>query len=747
MKKLGPMTGEVIVMSNLQEIRKHFTCPPRKFKSRPLWFWNGDIDQAYIEREMTEAEKSGYAGVAVLPATGYAKTAYLSDEYFAQYKIVVEKARELGLKLCLYDEFDYPSGSIGAGVNGWNGLFNSKYPDDTAKRLDKIEEEFSFRPAGDYTKETGPGLFMGAVAFNRSSLSITVLSTGAGDRCQFTDNGVILKDVPLLSGTQTIMIFMCVKDQSDTVVDYLEPEAVSKFISEVHQKYYDRFSADFGTVIDSAFYDEPRMWGTSCDDTVNTMNCRMWTARYNKKFESRFGISPIKYYPALWYDIGDYTQTARNLLFGFRADLFAEGYLKTINDWCGKHGGIKLQGHIEGEESINPTGGCGDLIKVFKYQDIPGIDEVFAYQRSDGTYGRSSKAFKIVSSSAYNYDKELVMTETNGASGQGDLLDLSRSVYRLYKEAFDQLAKGINNFVPHAIVADMRQTFYMPDLSHKNVGPPDYASELNRYNNFIGRCQLLLQGGRHIADIAMLYPIASLQAGFRFDSGYSPYRSAGAEPMPEIDYMHVGDLLSLGIRRDFTYLHPEVIMEKCDILGNTFCLKNQVNYEAFNVVIIPGGKVISADVLLKIKQFYDQGGKVIFTKCLPVKSSEPGRDPEVIEAVNTMLGKYFYGPLYTASSNFETGDINCMYEPSSAGDDYEGSCWMSKQGDAVGAWLEIDFQEPLIFDQISIKEGRKSITSFMIQYYINGCWHNCHGGTEIGESGLSLVFPAVLASN
>ena len=735
-------------MSDLQELYEQFVNPPRKYKSRPLWFWNADIDQAYIEQEMTEAEKSGYAGVAILPATGYNQLAYLSDEYFAQYKTAVDKARDLGLKLCLYDEFDYPSGSIGAGVNGWDGQFNRLYPNDTAKRLDKLEEEETYRPAGDYVKTVGCGTFMGAIAINRSSHKITVLSTGSGDRCLFQDNELTLKDVPLLNGIQSIMIFMCVKDHSDTVVDYLEPEAVSKFINAVHQKYYDRFAADFGTVIDSTFYDEPRMWGTSCDDQENTMSCKMWTARYNSKFEERFGFSPVKYYPALWYDIGQNTQAARNMLFGFRADLFAEGYLKTINDWCAAHGGIKLQGHIEGEESINPTGGCGDLIKVFKYQDIPGIDEVFAYNRNDGTFGRTARAFKIVSSSAYNYDKELVMTETNGASGQseGDPQDLSRSVFRLYKEAFDQLAKGINSFVPHAIIADMSQTFYMPDLSHKNIGPPNYAAELNHYNDLIGRCQLLLQGGRHIADIALLYPIASLQAGFRFDSGYSPYRSGGAEPMPEADYMHVGELLSLAIRRDFTYLHPEIIMDKCDVRGDTLFLDNQINHESFKVMIIPGGQVISADVLLKIKRFYDQGGKVIFSKCLPSKSAEPGRDAEVIETINSMLGKYHYGPLYTASSNFETGDINCMYEPSSAGDGYTGSCWMSRKGDTASAWLEIDFQEPLVFDQVSLKESGSSVSSYSIQSYLNDSWYTCYSGIEIGDTGAHPSFPTVLAS-
>lgn len=32
----------------------------------------------------------------------------------------------------------------------------------------------------------------------------------------------------------------------------------------------------------------------------------------------------MKYYPALWYDVGPQTAAARNALFGFRSQLFFE---------------------------------------------------------------------------------------------------------------------------------------------------------------------------------------------------------------------------------------------------------------------------------------------------------------------------------------------------------------------------------------------------------------------------------------
>jgi hypothetical protein len=49
------------------------------------------------------------------------------------------------------------------------------------------------------------------------------------------------------------------------------------------------------------FWDEPAM---------HPVDGRMWTASFNKGFEAKYGFSPMKYYPALWYDIGPETQAA-----------------------------------------------------------------------------------------------------------------------------------------------------------------------------------------------------------------------------------------------------------------------------------------------------------------------------------------------------------------------------------------------------------------------------------------------------
>ena len=184
--------------------------------------------------------------------------------------------------------------------------------------------------------------------------------------------GKLVWDAP--TGDWKVMLFTCVRDGGKGLVDYLSPEAVQKFIELTYQAYYDTFPTHFGTTIDSAFYDEPAMY--------HAQGGRAWTDRFNEKFMQKFGSDPVVLYPSLWFDIGPETDAARNALFGFRAELFSAGFPKTINDWCRAHR-VQLTGHVDQEELINPViGQAGDLIKAFKYQDIPAIDQVFAYGRA-----------------------------------------------------------------------------------------------------------------------------------------------------------------------------------------------------------------------------------------------------------------------------------------------------------------------------------------------------------------------------
>jgi hypothetical protein len=515
---------------------------------------------------------------------------YLSEEYFRLYKLAIEEGLKYNFQASiLYDEWNYPSGIVG-------GQFYSKYPELAAKSLDMVEKNVTGPIKAEL--EIPKGIYIGAVIMNMETFKRIDVSK------ELTDKNILKCNIP--KGNWKIMGFYLnpefrPRSQKGGYVDYLDSNAVAKYIQLNFEPYYSHLKEYFGTVIKRTQYDEPAM---------HLMDGRMWTASFNKEFEKKYHYSPMIYYPALWYNIGDETSAARNALFGFHAEMFSTNYIGQLAEWCAAHG-IKLGGHLDQEEARNPVAINGDLMKAFKYQQIPGHDDIY-YP------GRSNVSYKIIASAAYNYDRPEFFTETYAA-------------YRVMnptiamRTALDQFAMGVNI-----------QLGFRP----KENGP-----EMDR---FVGRSCYLLRGGRHVADIAVVYPIAALQAAYSFAGPTSSSRRGSSAQMyyaleggivpPETDYMNLGEILFRALRVDYTYLHPEVLVEKCSVNQQRLVLNNKINREEFRVVIIPGGETFSADAAQKVLEFYRNGGIVIATSKLPVKSAEFNRDKEIREMVTEVFG-------------------------------------------------------------------------------------------------------------
>jgi hypothetical protein len=516
--------------------------------------------------------------------------AYLSEEYFKLYRLAIEEGVKNNFPLStLYDEWTFPSGIAG-------GQFYSKYPELAAKSLEMVENNVTGPASAEL--DIPKGAFVGAVIMNRDTHERIDVS----DRK--TDKHVLECQIP--AGNWKIMAFYLNStfrpaSQKGGFVDYLDRDAVAKYIELNFEPYYAHLKEFFGPVIKRTMYDEPAM---------HLMDGRMWTPNFNKEFQKKYGFSPMTYYPAMWYDIGPETAAARNALFGYNAQLFSENYIGQLAKWCEAHN-IKLGGHLDQEEARNPVAISGDLMKAFEHQQVPGHDDIY-YS------GRSNVSYKIVTSAAFNFDRPECFAETYAAYRTINPTIAMRT-------AMDQFAMGIN------IQLGSR--------------PRDIGPEMDR---FVGRMSYLLRGGRHVADVAVLYPIAAMQSAYTFAHppissrpGSSPdfyYALEGGILPPEIDYMDLGEILYRAIRVDYTYLHPEVLVNRCSVDQQKLVLNNKENREEFRVLILPGGDTLSADVAKRVLEFYRAGGTIIATRKLPSKSAEFKRDREVQDMTAEVFG-------------------------------------------------------------------------------------------------------------
>ncbi|MGO1788458.1 MAG: glycosyl hydrolase [Sphingobacterium sp.] len=583
-----------------KDIAANFKSLPEQYRPIPLWFWNNtEITPAGIREQMQDLKRAGYGGVSILPFGKDFKPEYLSDAYFEIYRQSIEEADKLGMRLNIYDEYGFPSGTAGD-INGDGiGRFKQKYPHLTNKRLDKTE----FRPSSStsFTTDVSEDALMALVA----------MDTLTDQRIDLTDsieNGKINWEVP--HGSWKVMAFHCV-DAGNSLMDYLDPEAADRYIEMTHEAYYERFSTFFGKAIEGTFFDEPTMYYAEG---------RTWTPNFNEKFEEEFGFSPTILYPALWYDIGERTVEARNYLHSFRAKLFAEGYIRHVDEWSQEHG-IYATGHLDNEEIINPVGTSGDFMKTFKYLSAPGIDKI-------GGDRPAERFYKLISSAAYNWDKHLVMSET-----YGDMGDMSWD--EIYGIAMDQYSKGINMLIPHAAWYNDQKVTFLPELSLRN---PIYADGLEAFNAYLTRLNIVLRDeARWLGDIAILYPINSMQGDHYFDGPLGYYK--GGVELPYLDYIDVGVNLFDSLGYDHMFLHPEVLDEQCEIEDQHLLLDNPRQHNAFSVIIVPASNSISLSNLKKIEQLAIQGGTVIFTGQLPEQATLRSHNQQVNQILRSMLAR------------------------------------------------------------------------------------------------------------
>lgn len=533
---------------------------------------SGDLDSGYVIQGKPHM-KLGNKGII-----------YLGDEFLGIYKAAVEEAKKEGIQVILYDDYAFPTGTVA-------GQFYQKFPQLMASRLDKVEA--NKKGKGNMMISFPEGTILGAVLMNQRDKSLKDVSDLIKGK---------MVSIPVEDGDWKLMGFYLnheavLKIRNPGIINYIERESVQKFLTISYDKFYNSVGEYFGNVIPMSFYDEP---------SLHWLDGRMWSKDLNTKFVQKYGESPIKYYPALWYDIGEKTASARNSLHGLRAEMFSDAFMRQINDWCKAHN-LKLSGHVDQEEIPNPAMSNGDLMKVFEYQDVPAADDIFFW-------GRSNTGYKIVTSASYNYDKPVTWAETYAAYG---VINKDTA----YRVAMDQYAMGINMQTP------------FPGAIEEKMN----LDEIREFNKYIGRLSYMLQGGRHVSDIAVLYPIASAMAYNVFGEGWE-YAYLGGKMPKELDYMTVGEYLFRNLRLDFTYLHPEVLDEKCSITENGLHMANVINSEDYKLFVLPGGSTIKASNAEKLLDYFNHGGKIIATSMLPRYSAEFGKDEVVRNAMMMIFG-------------------------------------------------------------------------------------------------------------
>lgn len=506
---------------------------------------------------------------------------YYTPEWFAAVKDVLDMAAARGLSATFYDEVGFPSGSA-------NQTIPAKY---YRKLLRREETTVSGRqPYGlDLSGAERP---LAVIAFDPS--------TGERvDLLALEANGRIDWQAP--KGYWRVQRFYVAPSTGRTVspdyyatADYLDREATQWFIDHSYETAHAGLSRYFGRTIRYTFF----------DDVGILMDEKTWHPSIDARFEQITGRPAALYYPALWEDIGPETAAARVAFYRARSEILGETFPRMLTQWANAHG-ARSTGHAPGNYDLQPTDTIGDPFKFYAYTDLPMADVLWGV-------GFARGGFKLISS--VSAQRDLPQTAAEAFSVNNDANG--------YRRMIELFVRGFNHFITGARTPSQ---------------PRGTASE---FTAWAGRSSYLLQGGRSAAEVAVVFPIESLQAFYALNDPHNdPRLPLGVHAYRDADYQAVGEMLMSELHRDFTFVHPEALAgDKISVRGRELRMDNPINDERYKVVVLPGGDVLSVPALAKIKAFWDAGGAVIATSLLPSRSAEFGRDAEVRAMVAEMFG-------------------------------------------------------------------------------------------------------------
>lgn len=504
-------------MSNA--LHQTFTNPPREFGILPFWFWNDDLEDVELLRQIHEFHAKGFGGFLIHPRVGLSRRiGYLTDEYFRLVRLVVEEAARLEMKVVLYDEGSYPSGSAAGQVVATDPAY-------AARCLIAKQQQVTGPARGYWHPNPGRGLsdeLIGVVVGREIApnvldpASLTVLPVQEPELVRYdlpAGNWRLIALWHVYSGGTIRGVFAEADDQhalAPAAGDLLNPDAVTCFIHLTHDQYYQHLRDHFGRTVVAMFTDEPSTLGRAPKRGPTPWP---FTPGFLADLQAGWDEDLLRWLPALWLDCGPRTAAFRQHYTQTVYARLERVFYRAQGEWCQAHG-IALTGH---PAESNDFG----ALRQFQW---PGQDMVWRWVTpgsASALEGPHSCAPKCASSAAALQGSQRNGSEALGAYGWQLTLDEAKWLLDWH------LVRGNNLFFLHAAFYSVRgrRAFESePDIGLHNVWWPYFQV----IGDYLRRISWLLSDGLEVCDVAILT-----------DGNHAAWTAAKLLYQNQIDFLYI----------------------------------------------------------------------------------------------------------------------------------------------------------------------------------------------------------------
>ncbi len=578
---------------------------------------------------------------------------FCGEGWWSDLGFIIEKCKELGLKLWILDDAHFPTGYANGAVKDAAPALRKTVL--THRIIDVVgptpQVSIALGNMFDATEEFYGVVFMqGGVPVD---VEHRVLAGNDGRPA------ALVFDAPAGHTQACVLLTSKKTSYNPAYINMVDKASCDQLIKAVYEPHYQRFGDEFGHTILGFFSDEPGFAnekGITFED--GTSDCLIgkksmplpWSAELERRLRERWGEAFLANLCALWDRAAD-DADARVGYMEEATRLYEECFCGNLGDWCRAHG-VSYIGHvIEDKDGHARLGaGAGHYFRAVGGQDMAGVDIVInqvvpGIDSGTHDYGRGSwdmefyaYALAKLGASAAHLDPKKqgrCMAEVFGAFGWHEGL-------RQMKWICDHfLVRGVNWFVPHA--------FSMAPFPDPDCPPHFYAHGKNpQFKHFhvlmsyLNRMGTVLSGGRMSTPVAVLYHADAEWAG-----AAQPIQRVAAElGRAQIDYDFVpaeafsadGDQGRYQVRID----------GEEDSCASGF----EVNGQQFRCLVVPGREFISADTLRFIARAQQAGVPVYFVDSYPDKVY--GGDPAAADDVSVQVISLSVLAEELASHGFQT---------------------------------------------------------------------------------------------
>jgi hypothetical protein len=563
-------------------VKEHFKNPPVEYRSAPLWVWNDDVNEQEIDRQLAELKAGGIGGVFIHPRPGLI-TSYLSDRWFSLCRYTVDKCKEMGMQVWLYDENSYPSGFAGGHVPA------------------EMPESYN----------QGQGLAMHQVENVPEVVDDKIMLILKKDDPDFLDITKQQKKFSNQKGTYYLFekTFYGTSPRfgGGTYVDLLLDGVTEKFIELTMDGYEKAIGDEFGKLVPGIFTDEPNL---------NPPSGIRWTPALFDKFVERWGYDLKIHLPSLFLETGDWKRTRHNY-YELLLELFIERWSKPWFEYC-EEKNIAWTGHYWEHGWPDPKHG-GDNMAMYAWHQMPAIDILMnTYSEDVNAQFGNVRIVKELSSVANQMGRSRTLSETYGAGGWDMTFE---DMKRIGDWEYVLGVNFMNQHLSYISIKGARKRDHPLSFSYHEPWWDNYAA----LGDYFARLSLALSSGQQINKILVIEPTTTSWMYFPATESNKKLFNLGTAFQK-----FVVELERYQIEYDLAA--ENMIKDIGKIEGNKFV----AGHRKYSLVIFPPAlENLDSYTFKLIKQYLKNGGQV-----LSVNSDLKYVDGSATEAIESLTKKY-----------------------------------------------------------------------------------------------------------